>query len=338
VPTISYQNLRWYALRYGRALSEDQLPTFRATVARTRTPQVRAAEHAVDMKTPEPTVAAVVRQQTGVAWSRARRLCTEGRVTLNGQHCLDPASRVAPGTVVAVDQRAPRLRTGPLAESAIVFYDRDVVVVDKPVGMLSIADDPGNKEAIVDYTRTLLRQMGGHGVDAKLGVVHRLDKDTSGLMVFARTAHAKRTLAAQFREHTIDRVYHAIAHGAVTATRVETYLVLDRGDGMRGSYGHFRRSKGEAPIEAKRSVTHIKPIARLLGATLVECRLETGRQHQIRIHISELGHPLVGERVYIRDYAGLKIEAIRPMLHARTLGFVHPRSAETYFVPARTAR
>jgi len=275
-----------------------------------------------------PTVAAVVRQQTGIAWSRARRLCTEGRVTLNGQRCLDPASRVAPGTVVAVDQRAPKLRTGPLAESAIVFYDRDVVVVDKPVGMLSIADEPGNKETIVDYTRTLLRRIDGRGVDAPLGVVHRLDRDTSGLIVFARTAHAKRVLATQFREHTIDRVYHALAHGAVTATRVETYLLLDRGDGLRGSYGHFRRSKGNAPIEAKRAITHIRPIAGLAGSTLVECRLETGRQHQIRIHISELGHPLVGERVYIRDYVGLQIEAVRPMLHARTLGFAHPRTAE----------
>jgi 23S rRNA pseudouridine1911/1915/1917 synthase len=284
--------------------------------------------YAIDMKSPEPTVAAVVRQQTGVAWSRARGLCNEGRVTVNGQRCLDPASRVSPGTVVAVDQRAPKLRTGPLAESAIVFYDRDVVVVDKPVGMLSVADEPGNKDTLVNYTQTLLRRMGEPGVDAKLGVVHRLDKDTSGLMVFARTVHAKRMLAAQFREHTIDRVYHAIVHGAVTETRVETHLVLDRGDGMRGSYGHFRRPKGDAPIEAKRSVTHIRPIAGLVGATLVECRLETGRQHQIRIHLSELGHPLVGERVYIRDYAGLKIEAMRPMLHARTLGFVHPRTAE----------
>src|SRR5450755_1066152 len=280
------------------------------------------------MKLLEPTVAAVVRQQTGVAWSRARRLCTEGRVTLDGQRCLDPASRVAPGMVVAVDQQAPRPRTGPLAKIAIVFYDRDVVVVDKPVGMLSIADEPGNKKTIVDYTRTLLRRMGGRGVDAALGVVHRLDKDTSGLIVFARTAHAKRALAAQFREHTIDRDYHAIAHGAVTATRVETYLLLDRGDGMRGSYGHFQRPKGDIPIEAKRSITHIRPIAALVGATLVECRLETGRQHQIRIHLSELGHPLVGERVYVRAYAGPKIEAMRPMLHARTLGFVHPRTAE----------
>ena len=286
------------------------------------------SNNAFDVKSPEPTVAAVVRQQTGVAWSRARRLCVEGRVTLNGQRCLDPASRVAPGMVVAVDQQAPKLRTGPLAESAIVFFDRDVVVVDKPVGMLSVADEPGNKETLVDYARILLRRMGGDGMDARLGVVHRLDRDTSGVMVFARTAHAKRLLATQFREHSIDRIYRAIAHGAVTATRVETYLVLDRGDGMRGSHGHFRRSNSAAPNEARRSVTHIRPIASLLGATLVECRLETGRQHQIRIHLSELGHPLVGERVYIRDYGGPKIEATRPMLHAQTLGFVHPRIGE----------
>ena len=249
-------------------------------------------------------------------------------MTVDGERCLDPASRVAPGTAVAVDERAPRLRTGPLAESAIVFCDRDLVVVDKPVGMLSVADEPGNKATLVDYTRTLLRRMGGHGVDVKLGVVHRLDKDTSGLMVFARTAHAKRALAVQFREHTIDRVYHAIAHGNVTAQRVETHLLPDRGDGMRGSHGTFRRPNGDVPIEAKHSVTHIRPITALAGATLVECRLETGRQHQIRIHLSELGHPLVGERVYIRDYVGPMIEALRPMLHARTLGFVHPRTGE----------
>ena len=283
------------------------------------------------MKSPEPTVAAVVRQQTGVPWSRARGLCAEGRVTVDGQRCLDPATRVSPGMVVAVDQTAPKLRTGPLGENAIVFYDRDIVVVDKPAGTLSVADEPGNKDTLADHTRTLLRRMDARGVDAKLGVVHRLDKDTSGLIVFARTALAKRMLRAQFREHSVDRIYHAIGHGTVAATRVETYLVLDRGDQMRGSYGHFRRTTGKPPIDARRSVTHIKPIAYLMGATLVECRLETGRQHQIRIHLSELGHPLVGERLYIRDYRGPKIEAMRPMLHARTLGFVHPRNSQRIF-------
>lgn len=280
------------------------------------------------MKSPVPTVAAVVREQTGAAWSRARKLCTEGRVTVNGERCLDPASRVPPDAVVVVDEHAPRHRAGPLAESAVVFFDRDVVVVDKPAGMLSVPDEPGNKDSLDLHARTLLRRMGGRGDDAPLGVVHRLDRDTSGLMVFARTAAALRVLAAQFREHDVDRVYQAIAHGSVAAARVETDLILDRGDGLRGSYGHFRRPRGELPRDARRAVTLITPIASFEDATLVECRLETGRQHQIRIHLSELGHPLVGERVYIRDYRGVKIESPRPMLHAQALGFVHPRTAK----------
>jgi len=94
--------------------------------------------------------------------------------------------------------------------------DRDVVVVDKPAGMLSIAYEPGDKDTLVDCTRILLRRMGGRGFEPRLGVVHRLDKETSGLMVFARTLDAKRILALQFRAHDIERVYHAIAHGDVT--------------------------------------------------------------------------------------------------------------------------
>ena len=280
------------------------------------------------MRPTEPTVAAIVREQTGAAWSRARDLCSEGRVTVNGERCLDSALRVPPGAVVVVDERAPKLRPGDLPESAIAYFDRDVVVVDKPPGMLSVAYEPGDKDTLADCTRTLLRRMRGRGFDRGLGVVHRLDKDTSGVMVFARTAEAKRILAMQFRAHDIERAYHAIAHGAVAAKRVETHLVTDRGDGIRGSYGHFRRPRGGIPPDAKRSLTHVRPIASLAGATLVECRLETGRQHQIRIHLSELGHPLVGERVYIRDYADPKIESPRPMLHARVLGFVHPRTGQ----------
>jgi len=279
------------------------------------------------MKPTDPTIAAVVRQQTGVAWSRARSLCIEGRVTIDGERCVDPAMRITPDMVVAVHPTAPRLVTGPLSRGAIVFHDREVVVVNKPAGMLSVADEAGNKDTLVDHVRTVLRRMAGGGADAKLGVVHRLDKETSGLIVFSRTAGAKRMLAAQFREHSVERVYHAIAHGAVAAARVDTFLVLDRGDGLRGSHAHWRSAQGGPPPGARRSVTHVRPIAELAGATLVECRLETGRQHQIRIHLAELGHPLVGERVYIRDYCGARIQAARPMLHARTLGFAHPGRA-----------
>lgn len=278
------------------------------------------------MKSPAPTVAAVVREQTGASWSRARNLCTEGRVTVDGRRCLDPAARIPPDAVVAVDEQGPGLDRGPLAKSAIVFADRDLVVVDKPPGMLTVADEPGNRETLVEYTRILLRRIDGGGKEGGLGVVHRLDKDTSGVMVFARTAEAKRVLAAQFRAHDIERVYVAMVHGALAEARVETYLVPDRGDGLRGSHGHFRRARGEPPSDARLSVTHVRPAAALKDATLVECRLETGRQHQIRIHLSELGHPVVGDRVYIRDYHGPRIEAPRTMLHARVLGFVHPRT------------
>jgi 23S rRNA pseudouridine1911/1915/1917 synthase len=251
----------------------------------------------------------------------------EGRVTVDGERCLDPAARIPAGSVVVVDERAPKLHRGALAPDAIVHADRDLVVVNKPAGMLSVADVEGNKDTLADHTRTLLRKMGGRELDAPLGIVHRLDRDTSGLMVFARTASAKQRLAAYFEAHEIERVYHGIAHGVVPAKRMETFLLLDRGDGLRGSHGHFRRERGDPPREARQAITHIAPLEPLAGATLVECRLETGRQHQIRIHLSELGHPLLGERVYIRDYLGPRIEAPRVMLHARVLAFAHPGTA-----------
>ena len=270
---------------------------------------------------PIPTVAAVVRKQTGLSWSRAKKLCADGRVTVDGERCLDPAARVLPGAVVVVDEHAPKADKGPLPRSAIVFQDSDLVVVDKPAGMLSVADEEGNRETLAEFTRLLLRQRSG------LGVVHRLDRDTSGLMVFTRTAEAMRKLATAFRIHDIERVYLAIAHGEVAEERIETHLLLDRGDGLRGSHGHYRRAKGPPPQDARRAVTFVKPIQALRGATLVECRLETGRQHQIRIHLAEMGHPLLGEKVYIRDYDGPRFDAPRTMLHARTLGFAHPRTA-----------
>ena len=277
------------------------------------------------MKPSSPTLAALVRERTGAAWSRARKLCEDGRVLVDGERCLDPAARVSADAVIEVDERGPRRDAGPLARDAIVFHDRDLVVVDKPSGMLSVADVAGNKDTLADHVRTLLRRMNARD-DAPLGVVHRLDRDTSGLMVFTRSALAKRELAARFRAHDVERVYLAIAHGRVPQTKRETDLVLDRGDGLRGSHGHFRRANGPPPREARHAVTHVRPLEELRGATLVECRLETGRQHQIRIHLSELGHPLVGETVYIRDYEGPRIGAARAMLHAHALGFVHPRT------------
>src|SRR5215213_5036495 len=100
----------------------------------------------------EPTLAARVREQTGVSWSRARGLCTEGRVTVDGERRLDPAMRVSPEAVIVVNETGPKRDTGRLAKEAIVHYDRDVVIVDKPAGMLSVADEEGNKDTLAEYT------------------------------------------------------------------------------------------------------------------------------------------------------------------------------------------
>ena len=149
--------------------------------------------------------------------------------------------------------------------------------------------------------------------------MHRIDKDTSGLLCFAKTRLGERGLHTIFQRHEATREYLAVAEGDVQSRRIESYLVADRGDGIRGSTRH--RDQGQ------HSVTHVTAERRLRGATLCRVRLETGRTHQIRIHLSEAGHPLVGETVYVRDLLREGREpmtADRLMLHAATLGFVHP--------------
>ncbi len=266
-------------------------------------------------------------------WSRAKDLCKTGRVRVGGVVVVDGARRLRAGDEVAIEPTAPRRREGVLPAEAIVFVDREVVVVRKPAGVLSCPYEDGDKDTLVDRTRAALRRLERGGrvrYDPELGVVHRLDKDTTGLLVFTRTLPAKRALEQQFRAHTIERRYLALVHGApADAATHDTLLVADRGDGLRGSWGVFRAPRGGPPADGRRAVTHMRLLERLGPASLVECRLETGRQHQIRIHLSEAGHPLVGEAVYVRDHTGPRLAAARPMLHAAALGFVHPRTGET---------
>ncbi|MDB4977503.1 MAG: Ribosomal large subunit pseudouridine synthase, partial [Myxococcaceae bacterium] len=192
----------------------------------------------------------------------------------------------------------------------------------------------GDRDTLIDITRATLRR-SKKGFDPELGIVHRIDIDTTGLLVFTRNLAAKKHLSAQFRAHTVHRRYVALAHGSVIGRTFDSTLIRDRGDGLRGSLGHFRAARGKPPEDAQRAITHVRLLERLLErgssapASLVECMLETGRQHQIRIHLSEAGSPLLGERVYIRDFRGPRIEAARPMLHARELGFEHPRTGRT---------
>lgn len=288
------------------------------------------------------TLAAVVRQaltdHTGeaVPWSRARDLCRTGRVKVDGVTMMEDAARPKSDSIIEIAPTAPKTTPGVLPREAVLFLDDDVIVVHKPKGVVTVPFSEGERDTLVDRVRALLSRIekrehrGAHKAsrDVMVGVVQRLDKDTTGALVFARTMKAKRSLEDQLRVHSVERRYLAIAHGDVLSGRFETFLVQDRGDGLRGSWGAFRGHEGPPPFEAKRAMTHVRKIEELSGATLVECRLETGRQHQIRIHLAESGHPLVGEPVYIRDYRGPRIAAPRPMLHAAVLGFVHPRTGE----------
>lgn len=281
------------------------------------------------------TLERVVREAyDNIPWSKAREWCKEGRVRLDGAAVHDGAKRVAAGNTVTVSPRGKKQRAGTLSDEAIAYVDRDVVVVRKPAGMMSCPFEQGDKDTLVDQTRAALRtrSTGGRQFDPMLGVVHRLDKDTTGLLVFARTLDAKKHLEQQFRVHSVHRRYVAIAHGEVHDGTAHSFFVQDRGDGLRGSWGAWRSTRLPPPHDAQESVTHVRHLEELAGSSLVECALETGRQHQIRIHLSEAGHPIVGERVYIRDYNETLIEAPRPMLHARELGFVHPRTNEDVFL------
>jgi 23S rRNA pseudouridine1911/1915/1917 synthase len=155
-----------------------------------------------------------------------------------------------------------------------------------------------------------------------LRAVHRLDKETSGLVVFARTPQAERHLGRQFREHSIERRYLAVVRGKACAGKIESWLVRDRGDGRRGNAA--KQGNGQ------RAVTHVVVLKHLGDFTLVECRLETGRTHQVRIHLGEAATPICGERVYDRPLNGRPFldssHAPRLALHATRLDFNHPMS------------
>jgi 23S rRNA pseudouridine1911/1915/1917 synthase len=270
-----------------------------------------------------------VRGLYGVSWGQARGWIASGKVRVGDAVVTDATARVAAGAEIRFDERARRPRAGELSEDLVVHVDTHVLVLAKPAGISTIPYDETDKDTLEARARAWLERRaragkgsksgkGNQGGRVALGVVHRIDKETSGLLVFTRTWAAKQSLASQFRHHTVHRRYLAIAHGQVQSGSIRSFLVDNRGDGLRGS------AKGQPPPDAREAITHVERLEGLPGATLVACRLETGRTHQIRIHLAEAGHPLLGERVYVRGWRGTPVEAPRLMLHAAELGFVHP--------------
>jgi 23S rRNA pseudouridine1911/1915/1917 synthase len=295
------------------------------------------------------SLADVLRARLRMSREEAVRLVQQRRVQLHGSPCLDPARRVHPGQRIEVlapppdgatssrrktqrGETADRSNKGP--RPILRHVDEHIVVVEKPAGLTTMRHAHETAEfgsrarrflppTLADLLPQLIAEHQ-QGKPGRVRAVHRLDKETSGLVVFARTALAERHLGQQFRAHSTERLYRALVRGKARSERIESWLIDDRGDGRRGS--------SSKPGEGQRAVTHVRVVEELGDYTLVECRLETGRTHQVRIHLGEAGTPLCGETVYDRPLHGAPMPdgsgAPRVALHAATLGFVHPETGQ----------
>jgi 23S rRNA pseudouridine1911/1915/1917 synthase len=289
------------------------------------------------------TLAAALRAWLpGRSWSELRRLVRSRRVQLNGNLCMDEGRRLAETDVVKVlAHSAPKPPTE--QDVRLQYLDGHVVIVEKPAGVTSTrhAEErqwPTRRRQLRPTLEEMLpliiakvdpQMRRQRGVPPPVRAVHRLDRETSGLMVFARTITAERALMQQFKRHSTQRRYIAVVRGRLESQTIESYLARDRGDGRRGSTPD--------PKAGKHAVTHVRTIEHIAVGpdevyTLVECRLETGRTHQIRIHLAERGNPLCGEKVYNQPLYQKPLEdrsgAPRVALHAAELGFTHPITGE----------
>jgi 23S rRNA pseudouridine1911/1915/1917 synthase len=275
----------------------------------------------------DSTLAAALRRRLpGRSWAEVRRLCETGKVTVDGERVVNSAARIADGQRVEIQMAAPRPRPT-IPNFRVVFEDDHLLVIEKPAGISSVPYDRKETGTAMDLIREAWRRAGRKATSTPLFIVHRLDKDTSGLLCFARTKLAERRLHVVFQRHLADREYLAVAHGQVDSQRFESVLISNRGDGLRGSTRDLAEQREQ---RGQRAITHVTAVRKLRSATLCRVKLETGRTHQIRIHLAEAGHPLVGETVYVRDFAGKAIASPRLMLHAATLGFEHPVTGERH--------
>ncbi|KPF61853.1 pseudouridine synthase [alpha proteobacterium AAP81b] len=257
---------------------------------------------------------------------RLKALVSDGQVRGAAGLLRDPALKVKGGEALTVVVPAPRPSHSEAQDIplAVVFEDEHLLVVDKPAGLV-VHPAAGNFDGTL--VNALLHhcagRLSGIGGVARPGIVHRIDKDTSGLLVVAKTDPAHEALSRQFAAHSVDRRYRAVVQGAPVPPAGRISGALARSATNRQKMAIVAEGRG------KHAVTHYRSITPLRGATLVECRLETGRTHQIRVHMASIGHALVGDATYART-PGYLVEALRELgfarqaLHAATLGFEHP--------------
>ncbi len=266
--------------------------------------------------------------------SRIKGLIEAGRATRNGQTLRQPAEPVQAGMVYALHLPAP-VAAMPQAQAIpfpILYEDGDLLVLDKPAGLV-VHPAPGNLDGTL--VNALLAHCGddlpGIGGERRPGIVHRLDKDTSGVMVVAKTEQALASLSATFAARDLDRSYLALVWG----------LPSPAAGAIEGDIGRDPRDRKRMALVTrggKHALTHYRTITqRDLAVALLECRLGTGRTHQIRVHLASQGHPVVGDPVYLRRVPGTArnlpetlrhtlLDFPRQALHAARLGFAHPRT------------
>lgn len=269
----------------------------------------------------------LVAERFGLSRRAAQEAVRNGRVDVAGECCAEPGREVEADVPVEFFPSRPKARTV-AGRLEVLHEDRHVLVVNKPAGLLTLPTAQHERDTLVDRASRYLKLR--YGRRPFVGVVHRLDKETSGALALARSPEALRAFQALFKAHDIERQYLAVVEGAVPRAEgtVDLDLVTDRGD--------LRRGVARTPGEGRRAVTHYR-VAERFGtvATLVACWLETGRTHQIRIHLAEIGHPVVGDPVYRpRGRRPSKARFHRQALHAQTLGFVHPLTGEQVRVEA----
>lgn len=253
--------------------------------------------------------------------SQAARLIAEGRVRVNGKPAAKSA-RLSGGETVTVD--VPQLRETALPPQDIpldvVYEDDDVIVVNKPTGLV-VHPAPGHPDGTL--VNALLHHCGdslsGIGGEKRPGIVHRIDKDTSGLIIAAKNDFAHAALAAQLKDHSLARTYVCIVCGKIKD---------DSGtiDAPIGRHPADRKKMAVTEKNSRSAVTHWRVLERFSGYTLVECKLETGRTHQIRVHMAYRGHPILGDMVYGHKKPELGQDS--QCLHAKELRFVHPRTGQ----------
>ena len=244
----------------------------------------------------------------GASKRTLRQMLSQGRVQVNGIPCTLAAHSIQSGDILEIGPRRKPLKFH--AGLEILYEDDSILVIQKPAGLLTVATIDERERTAYAYLRTYLKE---HNPKEKLFIVHRLDKFASGVLVFAKAEKVQSVLQSAFSKHEIQRKYWAIVEGKVAESHgtIRSYLAQDRS---------LRMHSTEENKRGKHAITHFRVLRRLPNITVLEVRLETGRKNQIRAHLSEMGHPIVGDRAYgsTQDPLG------RLGLHAFQLGFRHP--------------